>query len=224
MIGSGVYALSEVSRYTGIAPSALRSWFRPRSSGTGRGPMFQSDYDAADGDFAVSFLNLVDAYVAQYFRLQGVKAARIRRVYRALQEDLNTGHPFARKDLYTDGIDIFRRAGEEVHDAAIVDVLTKPGQRLFPKWQDYLGRFDYVDSTKLAFRWRIATGVVVDPTISFGKPVVRSTGVTTFVLANQYAANRRNVALVADLYGVSEEDVLNAVRFETEAPAKRLAA
>ena len=83
--------------------------------------------------------------------------------------------------------------------------------------QDWLKHLDYDASTKLASRWNIAEGVVVDPRISFGKPVIRSTGVTTFVLANQYKANRKNSGLVADLYDVSEEDVLNAVRFERAA-------
>lgn len=224
MIGTGAYALSEVSRYTGIAPTTVRSWFKPRSDGAGRGPIFRSDYGAVNGDFAVSFLNLIETYVARWFRVQGVKAARIRRVHRALQRELDTCHPFARKDLYTDGIDIFRRVGAEIDDSAIVDVLTRPAQRVFGNWRDWLARIDYFDSTGLAFRWHIAAGVLIDPNISFGKPVVGSTGVTTFVLAKQYNANHRNAALVADLYGVAEEDVLNAVRFEAGPAARRSAA
>lgn len=135
-------------------------------------------------------------------------------MYAALQTELDSSHPFAREDLYTDGIDIFRRIGDEVNVPEMVDVLTKPKQSVFGRWRDYLGQFDYIKGTKLAFRWRIANGVVIDPTISFGKPVAGSGGVTTFVLANQYIANQRNAALVADLYAVSEADVLNAVQFE----------
>lgn len=219
MIGGGVYALSEVARYAEIAPTTVSSWFKPRSDGNGRGPLFTSDYRSVGEDYAVSFLNLIEVYVARFFRLQGVTAPRIRRVYGALKSELSSSHPFARQDLYTDGIDIFRRVGEEVNVPEMVDVLTKPKQSVFGEWRAYLGQFDYIQQTKLAFRWRIANGVVIDPRISFGKPVVGSAGITTFVLANQYAANHRNAALVADLYAVSEEDVLNAVRFEAQEAA-----
>lgn len=212
MIGNGVYSLSDVSRYTGIAPATVRSWFKPRSDHAGLGPLFQSDYKPVGKDFAVSFLDLIETYVARYFRLHGVKAWRIRRVHAALQKDLNSPHPFARQDLYTDGIDIFRRVGAEMNDPEIVDVLTKPRQRVFGKWSEYLAGFDYVDHS--VRRWHIAAGIVIDPQVSFGKPVVQSTGITTHVLANQYHANNRNAALVADLFAVEEQDVLRAVDFE----------
>jgi uncharacterized protein (DUF433 family) len=222
MIGDGVYSLSEVSRYTGIAAATVRSWFKPRSDHTGLGPLFEADYRPVGNDFAVSFLNLVERYVARYFRVHGVKAWRIRRVYAAVQLDLNSPHPFARQDLFTDGIDIFRRVGESVDDPEIVDVLTRPRQRVFGKWCDYLGRFDYANKT--IRRWHIAAGIVIDPQVSFGKPIIQSTGITTYVLANQYHANKRNAALVADLFAVEEQDVLRAVDFETRAVSMRSAA
>ena len=220
--GGGVYTLSELARYTAIAPATARTWFKPRADSAGLGPLFRSDYPSVGEDYAVSFMNLIEAYVARYFRLQGVTPLRIRRVYEALKLELNSPHPFAREDLYTDGIDIFRRVGKAVNDPELVDVLTRPEQRVFGKWSDYLGQFDYAG--KSTSRWRIASGVVIDPRLSFGKPVAGSTGITTFVLANQYNANHQNAALVADLYGVTEQDVVNAVNFENKLVSQRSAA
>jgi uncharacterized protein (DUF433 family) len=100
-----------------------------------------------------------------------------------------------------------------------VDVISK--QHFFT--QMCLGQIKYNKDSKLAEAWHIREGVLIDPKVAFGHPVIERTGVTTFVLANQYAANQENAALVADLYGVGESDVLNAVRFE-EAIRRRAAA
>jgi uncharacterized protein (DUF433 family) len=219
MIGNGVYPLSDVSRYTGLAQSTLRSWFRVRADQKGHKPLFTSDYPQAGEDYAVSFLNLIDAYVAKFFRTQGVKPGQIRKAYCALGKDLGSPHPFARADLLTDGISIIRKTGEELKSPELIDVVTK--NKMFSQWCDHLAKIEYVD--ELAARLQISRGVVLDPLISFGRPVARLTAVTTFVLANQFHANNEDAALVADLYGVDESDVQNAVRFEAEHSAKRAA-
>lgn len=213
MLGEGVYKLSEVAKFTGLPSSTVRTWFKWRADRHGLGPLFVTDYPAVDDDYAVSFLNLIDAYVAAFFRTQGVRPSLIRRAYAILQKDLHTPHPFAHVDLKTDGERIVRQTANEVRIPELIDVVSK--QKWFSQWAKYLSHLDYNPSTKLAGRWNISEGIVIDPQISFGKPVVKSTGVTAFVLANQYQANKRNAALVADLYNVSEADVLNAVRFET---------
>jgi uncharacterized protein (DUF433 family) len=213
MFGSGLYTLPDVARYTGVPRSTIRSWFRPRSDGQGRGPMFQSDYETVDGEMAVSFLNLIDAYVARYFRQQNVSPLVLRRAHEILQLELGTPHPFAHADLCAGQGRIIRRT-VEIADSPpkLVDVVSK--QKWFSEMQAWLSRIDYARVTKLASRWNIADGVVIDPTVCFGQPAVRRTAVSTFVLANQFHANRRNAALVADLYSVREEDVRHAAAFE----------
>lgn len=96
-------------------------------------------------------------------------------------------------------------------------------QQFFLHIKEKLEHIDYSEITSLASRWRIAKGVVVDPLISMGKPTIENTGVTTFVIANQYFANIKNSALVADLYEVSENDVVNAVKFEQSCRRQRVA-
>ena len=211
MLGGGVYSISEVSRYTGLSAGTLRSWFKWRSDKKGCGPYLNSDYRAVGGDYAVSFLNLIDAHVASLFKDEGVKPGAIRKAYSALERDLGVPHPFAYADLYTDGISVIRNVAAEIHSVELCDVVSKNG--VFREFRKHLRHIEYGES-KFAARWRIATGVVIDPKVGFGKPVVESTGMTAFVLARQYEANDRNAALVASLFNVKPADVINAAAFE----------
>ena len=61
MIGEGTYTLAEVSRFTEVHPSTVRTWFKGRPDGTGRGSVFRSDYPPVGSDYAVSFLDMIDA-------------------------------------------------------------------------------------------------------------------------------------------------------------------
>ena len=213
MLGQGVYKLSEVSRLTGMYPSRVSYWFKRRSDGVGRGPIFESDYQPVEGDFAVSFLDLIDILVASQFRDQhNVPMQIVRRAYNVLQEELNTKHPFCHSDLYTDGRRIFKLAADKLGEEKLSDVISR--QQFFLHIKEKLDHIDYSEITKLAARWRIAPGVVIDPLINMGKPIIENTGVTTYIVANQYYANMKNTILVADLYELSETDIINAVKFE----------
>jgi uncharacterized protein (DUF433 family) len=206
MIGNGFYPLSEAARYAGLPSATVRSWFKMRSDGQGHGPLFRSDFDPINGNYAISFLNLIEIYVARFFRSEGVKPPILRRAHEILQNELETYHPFAHADLCTDGRRIILKRG----DAELIDVISK--QHFFG--QMHLGRIKYSKTSRLAEAWGIASGVIINPGVSYGKPVVAHTGVTTFVVANQYYANQRNAALVANLFDLSEADVINAVNFE----------
>ena len=212
MLGQGFYKLAEVSRLTKMNPSRVRSWFKQRPDGLGRGPIFESDYDAVRGDYAVSFFDLIDVLVAGQFRDYSVSMRTVRRAYNVLKKELVTKHPFCHSRLYTDGREIFHLAANELGEDKLSEVVSH--QQFFLYIMEKLKHMDYSEVTKLAQRWRIAQGVVIDPLVSMGKPTIENTGVATYVIANQYNANDRNSALVADLYEIAETDVANAVRFE----------
>ena len=222
MIGQGIYTLAEVSKLTEVHPSTVRTWFKGRSDRTGRGPVFQSDYQPIGNDYAVSFLDLIDALVAGQFRFQyNVPMRIVRRAHELLQRDLETPHPFCHTNLHTDGKHIFRLMADKLGEEKLSDVVSR--QQFFLHIKEKLDHIDYSEVTKLAHRWRIATGIVIDPSISMGKPVIQNTGVTTYVIANQYRANINNSALVADLYKITENDVVNAVNFEQKYGQRRVA-
>lgn len=216
MLDQGVYTLSEVSRYTGVPFSTIRDWFLPHPQGR-HSPVFESDWPRVGDDYAVSFLNLIEAYVASFFRKKGMKPNHIRRAHSILQERWNTKHPFARRDLRTDGKRIIIQS---TGDPQLVEAISK--QEVFEYVKPHLREINYELISKLAGEWRIGTGVVINPKIGFGKPVIKNTGVSTLVVAQQYQANGRNAALVARLFDIPEKGVLDAFRFEKR--LKRIAA
>lgn len=209
MIGKGVYTLSEAVQYANVPRGTARSWFMPRSDGQGRGPIFRSEYGRHDDDYAISFLNLIEAYVARFFRKEGVKPKILRSTHELLQTELKTPHPFAYADLATNGhriVRIIQQRGEQT----VVDVITR--QHFFPQMN--LGRIRYGELTRLAEEWAIAEGVIINPTINYGKPVIENSGVSTLIVANQYIANHKNASLVAKLFRLTETGVINAYNFE----------
>lgn len=212
MLGQGVYKLAEVSKLTRMSQSRVRSWFKQRSDGLGYGPIFASDYQSVGGDYAVSFLDLIDVLIAGQFRDYDVSMRTVRRAHSLLQNELETKHPFCHSRLYTDGKSIFLLAANKLGEDKLREVISH--QQFFLYIMEKLEQIDYSEITNLAYRWRIAQGVVIDPSVSMGKPTIENTGVATYVIANQYHANMKNSALVADLYEISETDVANAVKFE----------
>jgi uncharacterized protein (DUF433 family) len=213
ILGQGVYSFAEAAKLVGLSPARVREWFLGRASGNERNPVFTGDYQPVQGDFAISFHDLIDVYVAGQLREHGVSLQTVRRVYRRMQDDLQTDHPFCRKELLSDGKAVFLRGLDSEGQEELVEVLTR--QKVFPQvLLPFLQRIDYEKVTLLARRWRIARMVVVDPAICFGKPIVEAVGIPTAVLAAAYFANDKDAGLVADWYNVHADHILAAVEFE----------
>jgi uncharacterized protein (DUF433 family) len=212
-LGHGLYTFAEAAKLTGLRLSRIREWFRGRKAEGKRKPVFRGDYAPVDGDYAISFYDLVDVYVAGQLREHGVSLQTVRRVYERMASDLDTPHPFCRRELLTDGKTIFMRNTEEVAAPCLAEVLT--GQGVFPEIiLPFLKRIDYDKVRLLALRWHIADAIVIDPTICFGKPIVAAVGIPTAILAAAYHANNADAELVGEWYNVHPDHVRAAVAFE----------
>ncbi len=74
----------------------------------------------------------------------------------------------------------------------------------------FLKRIDYSRVTKLATKWSIADGIVIDPALCLVKPVVEDVCIRTSTLASAYEANGQDSEHVADWYGVLPIHVMAA--------------
>lgn len=217
ILGNGIYTLPEAARLTKLKPSRLREWFHIKPN-KNRKPVFKSDYNSVDGDRAISFLDLIDVFVAGQLREHRLSLQTLRRVYSTLRKRLDTAHPFARSELFTDGKQVFLRGIDDKGREELEEVLSR--QRVFPKiLLPFLKRVEYDEESSLAAKWHVSDKIVINPAVCFGKPIVEPVGISAEILAAEFEANKKDANLVAEWYGVHPSHVKAAVKFIRELAA-----
>lgn len=139
---------------------------------------------------------------------------KIREAIAYVERALQVEHPLAFQKFKTDGVDLFvqsplgslnaSRGGQTQMDAIMADLeriewgADERPVALFPLMRD---RDD--DSRR----------VRISPFVSFGKPVIAGTGISTSIIAERFYAGESVKELSLD-YRVSSEDIEEAVRAE----------
>lgn len=212
------YGLAEAAYYLGVPAATLRSWVLGR------------DYKVADGTrrFApiieitdrkrrlLSFVNLVEAHVLSALRREhAIQLPKVRTAIAYLRNQLQSRHPLADQQFETDGLDLFvQKYGQLIN-------ITRDGQLAMRNvLQSFLKRVKRDTQgapVKLYLFVRGAVeepfAVVVDPAVSFGRPVLEGTGIPTEILAQRYKAGDSYEQLVED-YGRPKEEIEEAIRYE----------
>lgn len=217
------YTIAEAAHYLGIPKSTLRSWVvgqAYRHGGERR--RFQPVIRAADPErLGLSFSNLVEAYVLTAIRRKHhIGLQTVRRGLKYLTDKFGSKRPLLEKQFATSGADLFVE-----HLGEIINI-SKNGQvEMANLIRAYLQRIDR-DGKGLPiklypFTRSDAVGdqprtVVIDPRVSFGRPVIAGTGIPTSVLAERYKAGDTIHELAKD-YGAEEAAVEDAIRCELKA-------
>lgn len=213
------YSLTEASRYLSIPPATLRSWVAGRKYSTEAGPRFfrpviQLPDDARAG---LSFANLVEAHVLDAIRRRHrVPLSKIRQAIEYLRKHFSSKHPLAEQRFETDGIDLFiDKFGRLIN-------VTQSGQiALREVLKAHLHRVEH-DATGTAVRLYPFTRkrdlnepkvILIDPRISYGRPVLAGTGIPTAIVAERYKAGE-SIDELAEDYGRSRDDIEEAIRCE----------
>lgn len=228
LLGIGLYSVNDVSVLLGIPTTTVHRWIEgysfplSRWSKSHKPPVFIASLPRSDGKIGLTFLDLVQLRVVQGFRKAGVPLQRIRAAAVTAADVFGTSHPFAFERFRTDGRDVFAKV---VVDAAEVGLLnlSSSGQRAFPEWvEQSLRELSFATETRLAERWYIAGpggGIVVDPRIAFGRPVVENAGVPTRVIWEQAQSDGEPRSL-AEWFRLEVRQVQDALRFEGSATAR----
>nr|MBA3922763.1 DUF433 domain-containing protein [Nostocaceae cyanobacterium] len=125
-------------------------------------------------------------------------------------------HPLAYKRLYTDGIDLFIE-----HLGNVVNAF-RNGQLAIPEiLQIYLKRIEWDETDNPAKIYpftrtkesELPRLIVINPTVSFGEPILEGTGIPTSILARRYAAGDSIEELTVD-YDCERLKVEEAIRYE----------
>jgi len=216
---TGTYAIAAAAHYLALPPATLSSWVRgrtyPTTSGRGHSKPLIKLPDPRQP--FLSFTNLVEAHVLKAIRRHhGLAMQKVRPALDHLENRLQVEHPLAHEQLLTDGVSLFvERFGRLVN-------LSERGQLAVRELlSTYLHRIVH-DSTGFALRLypfsRSETAgdpcvVVVDPRISFGRPVIDGTSVRTDVVASRLKAGE-SIQELADDYGVESAKIEEAIRYE----------
>ncbi|MDQ6676895.1 MAG: DUF433 domain-containing protein [Acidobacteriota bacterium] len=218
------YSISEAARYLHMPPGTLRSWIvgrrYPISGGSKRSrPLIH--LTKADEQF-LSFINLVEAHVlAAICRKYGVKIPKIRTALDYLDKKFSVDHPLIKQSFQTDGLDLFvDRYGDLIN-------VSREGQSAMKEIIGvYLQRIEW-DSRGLPIKLYPFTRetqsenpplssprvIVMNPAVSFGRPIVAGTGIPVASIYERYKAGDSIKELAQD-FRLEVSSIEEAIRCE----------
>ncbi len=213
------YGIAEAAHYLQLPAATLRTWVLGRHYPTRTGKAFFRPLICLPrSDSALlSFVNLVEAHVLAAIRREHlVQLAKVRAALAYVGKVLGSRHPLAEAGFETNGLDLFiERAGllivaSEEGQVAIREALEVRLQRI--------GRGPEGRPVRLYLFTRKGDPfqpkqIVVDPRISFGRPVLASRGVPTSAIAERCRAGE-TIASLAEDYHCSREEIEEAIRCE----------
>jgi uncharacterized protein (DUF433 family)/DNA-binding MarR family transcriptional regulator len=212
------YSIADAARYLQLPVTTLRYWVLGGTYAVGSGRKRSSAIIRRinPNDPRLSFANLVEGHVLMALRrehevsMRAVRGAllyseRKLRIDRLLLSDelrAAAGGVFLDRlgkliEISKDGQQALREVLAAHLERVARDVQGLP-ERLFP-----ITRTDFAGSPKV---------IVIDPRISFGKPVIASKAIQTHVVADRFAAGE-SVSGIASDYDIEVSDVEEAIRY-----------
>lgn len=218
------YGLTEAAHYLRIPKATLRSWvlgrYYPIQSGR---RFFRPVITLPERNrLLLSFMNLVEAHVLDAIRREHeIPLEKVRRALHYLQNQFPSKHPLTDQRFETDGLSLFvEKYGKLINISA-------DGQLAMRKLLEaHLRRIER-DDAGFAVRLFPFTrkreleeprAIVIDPYVSFGRPVLFGTGIATAVIAERYKAGE-SVDQLAQDYERERLEIEEAIRCELEVEA-----
>ena len=218
------YAVADAAHYLLIPLATLRSWVGGRPYPTKTGPRYFQPViiPAQSSPATLSFVNLVEVHVLDAIRREHrISLDKVRVAMDYLRREFHSQHPLADHRFETDGMDLFIQQYEKLIN------ITRSGQLAIRQLlQAHLRRIER-DRSGVAIRLYPFTRkrlenepkvIVIDPAISFGKPVMAGSGIPTSIVAERYKAGETIEELAAD-YERERSDIEEAIRCELQLEA-----
>ncbi len=211
------YPAAEAGRLVGLTASRVRRWLKGYDYSYGdamrrQGPVLQRRPTQVTS--YASFLELVDLLFVKRFLDHGVSLQKVRRALVEAREILGTDH-FAREIFFTDGSGIFLKVREKGN--AILELISGGQWTIESIIRQLATQIDFESPGGLARRWYPLgreRSVVLDPSVSFGRPSVVGHGTTTANVYDLYLAEGQRVGAVRAWWGLTADEVEAAVEFE----------
>lgn len=224
------YTITEAARHLNMPLPTLRSWVKGRYYPVGNGEerrFFEPAIILPESNRSqLSFINLIEAHVLDGMRRQhSVPFYNVRRGLEFLKQHFpSSAHPLADNWFQTDGFDLYI----EDYLGRIINVSQSGQIEMKELIQSYLKRIErdvkgiptrLFPFVKTRSRQEPPL-VVIDPLISFGKPVLVGSGIPTSIIAERFYAGDSTDVLAKD-YGRERSEIEEAVQYE--APTSKAA-
>jgi uncharacterized protein (DUF433 family) len=209
------YSVVEAAAYLGIPAATIENWLSPQT-----GPLILAP---TPKPLTLCFKNLIECHVLRALRVERrLSMARIRAAVLTLRRQWGTRYALADRELSTDDLCIFLEEGGHLYN------VSRGGAQVFLEMvSPFLQRIErdprsgsptrfYPLVSSAASPRAVAAeprDIVVDPTICFGRAVIRGSRISTAVVAGRHRAGDR-VARLAKEYGRTQEEIKAAIRFE----------
>ncbi len=215
------YPASEASRILNLPVATVKAWCFGQAyrSASGEPKRFQPVIRPADAKGRLlSFANLCELHVLSAIRRRHkVPLPKVRDSVEYVRSQLGADRPLIERDFRTNGIDLFVE-----HASHLLNVSRKGQEALRGDFELALARIER-DRNGTPIRLfpfsRTSAGaeqpksVVIDPRLSFGRPVLSNVAVPTEVIHDRFRAGD-SVGEMAKDYGVDEKEIEEALRFE----------
>jgi uncharacterized protein (DUF433 family) len=217
-----IYPVAEVARYLHLPASSLRKWLQTETYIHAGKPQTSEPLicrpDPSSKD--LSFFNLVEAHLLQVLLMvKGNEITSMQQAIAQLAQNLGQPHPLTSKAFQGEGVDLLvesfgqlanlSRKKQLAVDDTLRYLLTrlewgKDGRasRLYPVVQPGKG----LSSER---------SLMIDPAVSFGRPVIAGTGISTSVVSEMYEAGD-SIEAIAEDYDCTPEQIASAIYFESQ--------
>ena len=215
------YTIAEAARYVRLPPATLRSWVSGRGYLTKSGKSrFQPLFAVGKGLSPLSFINLVEAHVlAAIRRTHQVPMHKIRSAIHWLEREFDSKHPLAEVRIKTDGLDLFvERLGNILSASEHGQIVIRSVLERFLKRVEH----DSSGMPSLFYPFtresdiECPTTIVINPSVGFGRPVIKGTRIGTNIISERYMAGESVQGLAND-YNVQIPQIEEAIRCDRAA-------
>ncbi len=170
----------------------------------------------------LSFTNLIEAHVLSAIRrVHGVSMTKIKTAVQFLSEEMKSEHPLADMNLHTDGVDLFVEQIDKIVNVskdgqiAIKQVICAYISRIDRSEEGLIIRL-YPFTTSSNIDFKEPRRIVIDPHVSFGRPVLVGTGIPVEILSARFKSGESLHALALD-YDCDLTQIESAIRYEMAA-------
>jgi uncharacterized protein (DUF433 family) len=204
----GIYTLNEAAWYARLPVATLKRWIEISENNE---HVFSSEYQKYCEGF-ISFLDFVQALAIRSIRNEKkVPLQKIREAVQLAEEKYNVKYPLARQHTtYLSGKEILIKL-DGVDDLVTLSGKGK-GQLNMKRIIEYYLEDISFDAVGVAVQYRPIPGILMDPKIRFGEPVVEGISITAQSLW-EAVESEGNFKEVSKIFGVEESKVKLAYRF-----------